>query len=53
VAFDPCNGRRAGRDYLTVAIGRDYADVAPTSGTYLGAVRGTLTSTKRVHVTLG
>jgi transglutaminase-like putative cysteine protease len=53
VAFDPCNGRRAGRDYLTVATGRDYADVAPTSGTYLGAVRGTLTSTKRVHVTLG
>ncbi|WP_163566623.1 transglutaminase family protein [Fodinicola feengrottensis] len=28
VAFDPCNGRRAGWDYLTVATGRDYADVA-------------------------
>ena len=37
VAFDPCNGRRAGRAYLTVATGRDYADVAPTSGTYVGA----------------
>jgi transglutaminase-like putative cysteine protease len=51
VAFDPCNGRRAGRSYLTVATGRDYADVAPTSGTYVGAARGTLTATKRVDVT--
>jgi transglutaminase-like putative cysteine protease len=52
VAFDPCNGRRAGKDYLTVATGRDYTDVAPTSGTYLGTARGTLTATKRVGVTL-
>jgi transglutaminase-like putative cysteine protease len=50
VAFDPCHGRRAGRDYLTVATGRDYSDVAPTSGTYVGAARGTLTATKRVDV---
>jgi transglutaminase-like putative cysteine protease len=52
VAFDPCHGRRAGRDYLTVATGRDYTDVAPTSGTYLGAARGTLATTKRVSVAL-
>jgi len=52
VAFDPCHGRRAGRDYLTVATGRDYSDVAPTSGTYLGTARGTLTATKRVAVAL-
>jgi transglutaminase-like putative cysteine protease len=52
VPFDPCNGRRAGRAYLTVATGRDYTDVAPTSGTYRGAARGTLTATKRVHVSL-
>jgi transglutaminase-like putative cysteine protease len=52
VAFDPCNGRRAGNDYLTVATGRDYADVAPTSGTYRGSARGTLTATKRVGVAL-
>ena len=50
VAFDPCNGRRAGRDYLTVATGRDYTDVAPTSGTYIGAARGTLTATKQLRV---
>jgi transglutaminase-like putative cysteine protease len=52
VAFDPSSGRRAGRDYLTVATGRDYTDVAPTSGTYLGTARGTLTATKRVAVAL-
>jgi transglutaminase-like putative cysteine protease len=52
VAFDPCNGRRAGNDYLTVATGRDYSDVAPTSGTYRGGARGTLTATKRVGVAL-
>ena len=27
VALDPCNGCRAGADYLTVATGRDYTDV--------------------------
>jgi transglutaminase-like putative cysteine protease len=50
VAFDPCNGRRAGLDYLTVATGRDYTDIAPTSGTYVGAARGVLTATKKVGV---
>jgi transglutaminase-like putative cysteine protease len=53
VAFDPSHGRRAGRDYLTIATGRDYTDVAPTSGTYVGAARGTLTATKRVDVAPG
>jgi len=52
VAFDPCNGRRAGSDYLTVATGRDYADVAPTSGSYRGTAHGTLTASKRVAVSL-
>jgi transglutaminase-like putative cysteine protease len=52
VALDPCNGCRAGANYLTIATGRDYTDVAPTSGTYLGTARGNLTATKRVDVTL-
>jgi transglutaminase-like putative cysteine protease len=52
VALDPCNGRRAGKDYVTVATGRDYADVAPTSGTYAGRAQGTLTAVKRVGVAL-
>jgi transglutaminase-like putative cysteine protease len=48
--FDPCNGRRAGSGYVTVATGRDYADVAPTSGSYVGKARGRLTAGRRVGV---
>jgi len=50
VAFDPCNGRRANSGYVTVATGRDYSDVAPTSGSYLGTSRGSLTTSRRVGV---
>jgi len=52
VAFDPSTGRQIDRSYLTVATGRDYADVAPTSGTYLGAARGMLAATRRLTVAL-
>lgn len=48
VAFDPTNDRRAGHSYLTVAVGRDYADVAPTSGTFDGDATGVLHATKRL-----
>ena len=51
LAFDPTNGCRAGARHLPVAVGRDYADVAPTSGVYAGPARGTLTWTKRAGVT--
>jgi transglutaminase-like putative cysteine protease len=51
VAFDPCNGTRAGAHYVTVAVGRDYGDVAPTSGTYDGTATSRLTASKRVGVT--
>jgi transglutaminase-like putative cysteine protease len=50
VAYDPTNGVRAGPRHLPVAVGRDYADVAPTSGVYSGAATGLLTWTKRVGV---
>jgi transglutaminase-like putative cysteine protease len=50
VAFDPCNGRRAGNGYVTVATGRDYSDVAPTSGSYVGRSRSRLTTARRVGV---
>jgi transglutaminase-like putative cysteine protease len=50
IAFDPTHDRRTDSRYLTVAIGRDYADVAPTSGTFEGACSSTLTSTKRLVV---
>jgi transglutaminase-like putative cysteine protease len=50
VPFDPCNGRRAGSGYVTVATGRDYADVAPTSGSYVGTAQGRLTAGRQVGV---
>jgi transglutaminase-like putative cysteine protease len=50
VAFDPCNGRRTDSGYVTIATGRDYADVAPASGSYLGTSRGHLTTTRRVGI---
>jgi transglutaminase-like putative cysteine protease len=48
--IDPTNGCRAGPRHLPVAVGRDYTDVAPTSGVYGGTARGQLTCTKRVGV---
>lgn len=50
VAFDPTNGRRAGSNYLTIAVGRDYADVAPTCGTFRGTSCGMLTTSKELRV---
>jgi transglutaminase-like putative cysteine protease len=50
LAFDPCNGRRAGNGYVTIATGRDYSDVAPASGSYLGTARNSLTTDRRVGV---
>jgi transglutaminase-like putative cysteine protease len=46
--WDPTHDRRSGAGYVTVAVGRDYADVAPLSGTYDGeGVTGTLSVAKR------
>ena len=50
VAFDPTHDRRAGADYVTVAIGRDYADVAPTCGTFDGDGPGVLSAGKRLRL---
>lgn len=35
VGFDPTNGIVAGQDHVVVAVGRDYADVAPVAGTFV------------------
>jgi len=48
--FDPTHASRGGLDYITIAVGADYSDVAPTSGTYVSTARGSLTTSK--HVTL-
>lgn len=36
VGFDPTNDLVAGERHIRVAVGRDYADVPPTRGTYKG-----------------
>jgi len=46
--FDPTNVGRGGLGYLTIAVGGDYADVAPTSGTYVSPLMGRLTTRKSV-----
>jgi transglutaminase-like putative cysteine protease len=36
VGFDPTNNILAGERHIRAAVGRDYADVPPTRGTYKG-----------------
>jgi len=36
LGFDPTNGCTVGSDHIVAAIGRDYADVAPIDGIFLG-----------------
>jgi len=50
VALDPCHNRLADRRYVTIAVGRDYHDVMPTSGVYRGSGRGQLTATQHVEI---
>jgi transglutaminase-like putative cysteine protease len=37
IGLDPTNGVRAGDDHIQLAVGRDYADVAPVTGIILGS----------------
>jgi transglutaminase-like putative cysteine protease len=50
IAYDPTHHRRAGLNYITVAVGRDYADVAPTSGTFVGPASGRLSASKQAEI---
>jgi transglutaminase-like putative cysteine protease len=50
IAYDPTHHRRTRMDYITVATGRDFADVSPTSGTYGGPALGKLASTKHAEI---
>ncbi len=54
VAYDPTHHRRAGLSYITVAVGRDFADVTPTSGSFTAPrehpVRGHLSYSKRAEI---
>jgi transglutaminase-like putative cysteine protease len=49
--FDPTHGCEASLSYVTIAVGRDYFDVAPTSGTFRASYRGRLSARKRVGLT--
>lgn len=50
-AFDPTHGNEPGMNYVTVATGRDYGDVAPTSGTFVAPHQGELSTSKRTGLT--
>jgi transglutaminase-like putative cysteine protease len=50
-AFDPTHASRGGLEYVTIAVGADYSDVAPTSGTYVSRAVGRLVTHKRVTLT--
>jgi transglutaminase-like putative cysteine protease len=50
VSYDPTYGVPTSLHYVVVAVGRDYRDVAPTSGVYRGAHIGRLEARTAVHV---
>ncbi len=42
IGFDPTNNKIVDDTYIAVAIGRDYRDVAPVTGSYFGTANSTL-----------
>jgi len=48
VGYDPTHNRRCDEQYIAVAIGRDYQDIAPTSGFYMGTSASNLSVTVTV-----
>ncbi|MEA2640945.1 MAG: hypothetical protein QOF51_2339 [Chloroflexota bacterium] len=50
VPYDPTNRAEPGLNYVTVAIGRDFADVTPTSGWFVGRASSELFCSKRADV---
>lgn len=48
--YDPTHDRRDGPGYVVIAVGRDYGDVAPTSGTFRASYGGELTAEKTMTV---
>ena len=49
--FDPTHGDQPGLKHITVAVGRDYSDVAPTSGAFRAPYGGRLAARKQAGVT--
>ena len=48
VGYDPTHRRRCDERYITIAVGRDYQDIAPTSGYYEGTAKNRLEMTVSV-----
>lgn len=44
IGFDPTNGCITGSDHLFVAMGRDYADVTPIDGVFVGSTAQRITA---------
>jgi transglutaminase-like putative cysteine protease len=44
VGFDPTHNRHADAHYVSIAVGRDYSDVSPVTGSFYGSAPGCLTS---------
>lgn len=44
VGFDPTNACLAGEDHIPIALGRDYADVSPIDGTFIGSAPQSMAS---------
>ncbi len=42
IALDPTHDRLADENYVKIAVGRDYADVSPVTGTYKGTQQRTM-----------
>ncbi|MBI3676409.1 MAG: transglutaminase family protein [Proteobacteria bacterium] len=51
IGFDPTNNIMAGERHIRVAVGRDYADVPPTRGTYKGNAESELAISVSVQPT--
>ncbi len=51
ISLDPTNGCATNLRYIVVAIGRDYEDIAPTSGVFVGRSAGSVFSHQSVKVT--
>jgi transglutaminase-like putative cysteine protease len=50
--FDPTNNCHPDLSYITVAVGRDYRDVSPTSGSFTAPYGGSLIFSKRAGLTM-
>lgn len=49
IGLDPTNNKVVDDTYITLAIGRDYMDVAPVKGSYIGSARSLMAVTLQVE----